>query len=92
MAHEPSIQFAAEPSTRCWVCRNFLEKGINFIQATARGCNVTVGHLDNMINDTDNVPFEERMPDKTHQVFLAIAARWARAPAVTSEASPTGSH
>ena len=40
-------------------------------------------------NDTDEVPFEERMPDKTHQFFWAIAARCARAPAVTS---PTGSH
>jgi len=92
MAHEPSVQLAAEPSPRCWVCRNFLDKGIDFIQASDRSGNVTVSHLDNMINDTDKVPFEERMPDKTHQVFWAIAARCARALAVTLVASPTGSH
>jgi len=69
MAHEPSVQLAAEASTGFWVFGNFLDKRIDFIQASDRSGNVTIGHLDNMINNTDKVSFEERMPDKTHQVF-----------------------
>jgi len=69
MAHEPSVKFAAEASTGFWGFGNFLDKGIDFIEPAARCCNVTVSHVDNMINDTDKVPFKERMPDKMHQVF-----------------------
>lgn len=69
MAHEPSVQLAAEANTGFWVFGNFLDKGIDFIEPAACCSNVTVSHVDNMISDTYKVPFKERMPDKTHQVF-----------------------
>ena len=69
MAHEPSVQLAAEPSTGRWVFGNLLDKGIDFIEPAACCSNVTVSHLDNMINDTEKVPFEKRMPDKMHQLL-----------------------
>ncbi len=69
MAHEPSVQLAAKANTGFWVFGYFLDKGINFIEPAARCCYVTIGDLDYVINDTDEVPFKERMPDKAHQVF-----------------------
>lgn len=69
MAHEPSFEFAAEPNAGRWVRSNRLEKHINFTQPAVRSRNVTVGDINNVLNNTDEVPFEERMPDKVHQVF-----------------------
>ena len=71
MPHEPSVQLAAKASTGFWVFGNFLDKGIDFIEPAARCCNVTVSHVDNMINDGSVAKF------RVHQFGARLIADYA---------------
>ena len=92
MPHEPAVQLSAETHARGRIFFNGLKHGIDLVEPPQRGRRVALRDLDNVIDNANEIPLEERVPDEAHQVLWDIAARCARAPAVTCEASPTGSH
>lgn len=92
MPHHPAIEFSRKPDTRSRVFRYGFQQGVDLIQSTVRCAYVALRDFDDVIDYANEVLFEERMPDEAHQFLAAIAARCARAPAVTRDAFPTGSH
>ena len=92
MAHQPPIKRSAKTDAGCRIVFDRFQHCVDLIQPSQRSVDVALGYVDDMVDDADQIPFEKRVPNKVHQILRAIAARWARAPAVTFEASPTGSH
>lgn len=92
MSHEPVFQLSAETHARGRIFFDGLKHGIDLVEPPKCCRRVALRDFNNVIDDSNEIPLKERVPDEAHQVLREIAARWARAPAVTFEASPTGSH
>lgn len=93
---EPAVERPGEAHTRARGLRDLAQERVDFIQPSQRRFEVAMRHFHNMLDDPDQVLFDQRVLALPHQDFARCSdlnfARCSRAREVKLSSGATGSH